>query len=211
MTGMGIRNSIRLFGLLGALSVAYASPGSQAGSAKPTTPAPTAPSAAAKPAQQVKLSTSFGDIVLEMFADKAPVSVANFLTYVDSGFYEGTVFHRVIPGFVIQGGGMTPELDRKATRDPIRNEADNGLKNLRGTLSMARTNDPNSATSQFFINLVDNAALDRSARDHGYAVFAKVVSGMDVVDKIAQTPTGNQSMHQNVPKTPVVLKSAQRL
>ncbi|WP_137822423.1 peptidylprolyl isomerase [Pseudomonas sp. D(2018)] len=165
--------------------------------------------AADKP--HVLLTTSAGEIEVELEADKAPVSVKNFLDYVDAGFYNGTVFHRVIPGFMIQGGGFDTDMSQKDTRDPIKNEADNGLRNLRGTLAMARTQVVNSATSQFFINHNDNAFLDHGSRDFGYAVFGKVVRGMDVVDQIANVPTGNRGMFQNVPMQPVVILSAKRL
>lgn len=158
----------------------------------------------------VVFSTNYGDFTLELYPDEAPITVENFLAYVDSGFYDGTIFHRVIPGFVIQGGGFTEEMQQKSTQAPIKNEADNGLKNLRGALSMARTPDINSATSQFFINLKDNAFLDHGERDFGYAVFAKVVDGMDVIDKIAAVPTGNRAGHQDVPREPVIVKSASR-
>lgn len=159
----------------------------------------------------VLLETSLGEIEVELQADRAPVSTENFLTYVDSGFYNGTVFHRVIPGFMIQGGGFDADMHQKQPRAPIKNEADNGLHNVRGTLAMARTQAVNSATSQFFINHKDNAFLDHGSRDFGYAVFGKVVKGMDVVDQIAQVPTGNRGMYQNVPRTPVLIKSAKRL
>jgi len=159
----------------------------------------------------VLLTTSLGEIEIELEADKAPLSVANFLAYVDSGFYNGTVFHRVIPGFMVQGGGFTADMEQKDTQPPIKNEADNGLRNLRGTLAMARTQAVNSATSQFFINHKDNAFLDNGSRDFGYAVFAKVVKGMDVVDKIAGVPTGNRGMFQNVPREPVLITSATRV
>jgi len=158
----------------------------------------------------VVLNTSLGEIKLELDAEKAPVTVKNFLAYVDGGFYDGTVFHRVIPGFMIQGGGMTADMGQKQTRAPIENEADNGLKNDRGTVAMARTADKDSATSQFFINLKDNEFLNHGARDFGYAVFGRVVEGMDVVDKIAAVPTGSKGMHQNVPAEPVLIKSARR-
>lgn len=158
----------------------------------------------------VVFSTTLGDITIELYADKAPVTVKNFLAYVDAGFYDNITFHRIVPGFVIQGGGLTENMESKSTRSPIKNEADNGLKNQRGTLSMARTQDINSATSQFFINLKDNAVLDHGARDFGYAVFAKVIEGMDVVDKIAAVPTGNRGMYQNVPVEPIVIQSARR-
>lgn len=160
----------------------------------------------------VRFETSLGDFVLELFPAEAPVTVENFLQYVDDGHFEGTVFHRVIPGFVIQGGGLTEDMSQKSTRAPIANEATNGLRNLRGTLSMARTNDVNSATSQFFVNLVDNAFLDHQGpRNYGYAVFAKVVEGMDVVDKIAAVQTGRRRGHDDVPLEPVVVKAARRV
>ena len=159
---------------------------------------------------KVIFSTTKGDITIELYADKAPISVRNFLAYVDSGFYDGVIFHRVIPGFVIQGGGFTPEMVKKATRAPIKNEADNGLKNRRGTLSLARTQDVNSATSQFFINLQDNAALDHRPGNFGYAVFGKVVKGMDVVDTIAGVPTGRHGHYRDVPTIPVIIKKAWR-
>ena len=159
----------------------------------------------------VLLNTSMGEIEIELEAEKAPVSVKNFLEYVESGYYDGTVFHRVIPGFMIQGGGFNEGLSQKKTRAPIKNEADNGLHNVRGTLAMARTQNVDSATSQFFINHRDNDFLDHGSRDFGYAVFAKVVRGMDVVDQIAQVPTGNRSMMQNVPLTPIKIISAKKL
>ena len=158
----------------------------------------------------VILKTSHGDVTIELFDEAAPVTVENFLAYVDDGFLDGTVFHRVIPGFVIQGGGFTENMQQKETRPPITNEADNGLKNERGTLSMARTQDVNSATSQFFVNLQDNAVLDHGTRDFGYAVFGKVVKGMDVIDRIAKVPTSTQGMHRDVPVEPVVIESASR-
>jgi len=160
---------------------------------------------------RVLLTTSLGEIELELEAEKAPISVENFLGYVDSGFYDGTVFHRVIPGFMVQGGGFGEGLNQKPTKAPIKNEADNGLHNVRGTVAMARTQNVNSATSQFFINHRDNDFLDHGGRDFGYAVFAKVVRGMEVVDQIAQVPTGNRSMMQNVPLTPVKIISAKKL
>ncbi len=159
----------------------------------------------------VLLDTSLGEIELELEAEKAPISVKNFLSYVDSGFYNGTIFHRVIPGFMIQGGGFTSAMQQKPTQPPIKNEADNGLHNVRGTLAMARTRAVDSANSQFFINHQDNAFLDHGARDFGYAVFGQVVRGMDVVDQIARVPTGSQGMMQNVPREPVLIKSAKRL
>jgi peptidyl-prolyl cis-trans isomerase A (cyclophilin A) len=158
---------------------------------------------------KVRLTTSAGDIVIELYADKAPKSVENFLQYVRDKHYDGTVFHRVIDGFMIQGGGFTADLQQKPTRAPIPLEASNGLKNDRGTIAMARTPNPNSATAQFFINLVNNAALNAPSPDgHGYAVFGKVSSGMDVVDKIKGVAVGNQGPHQNVPKTPVTILKA---
>ena len=160
----------------------------------------------------VKFETSLGDFVIELDADKAPVTAANFLQYVDDGHFDGTVFHRVIPGFVIQGGGMTADMRQKPTRKPIENEATNGLKNLRGTLSMARTNDVNSATSQFFVNLVDNAFLDHQGpRNYGYAVFGRVIEGMDVIDAIAAVKTGRKGHHDDVPLEPVTVRSARRV
>ncbi len=138
----------------------------------------------------ITLNTSKGPIAVELFADRAPKSVDNFLQYARDGDYDGTVFHRVIPGFMVQGGGFTPDLQQKPTRDPIQNEADNGLKNERGTLAMARTGDIHSATSQFFINVADNDFLNHGGRDFGYAVFGRVTAGMDVVDAIVNSPTG---------------------
>jgi cyclophilin family peptidyl-prolyl cis-trans isomerase len=157
----------------------------------------------------VKLETTKGDIVIEVNETAAPVTAVNFLQYVQDGFYDGTIFHRVIPGFMIQGGGFTPDMKQKPTRPPIVNEAKNGLKNKRGALAMARTNDPNSATGQFFINHVDNINLDYSGpRNPGYAVFGQVVEGMDVVDAIAKVKTGIKGMFQDVPDEAVIIKSA---
>jgi peptidyl-prolyl cis-trans isomerase A (cyclophilin A) len=165
--------------------------------------------ASAADAPKVKLSTSAGDIVVELYPDKAPKSVENFLQYVRDKHYDGTVFHRVMDGFMIQGGGFTADLQQKSTRASIPLEASNGLKNDRGTIAMARTANPNSATAQFFINLVNNAPLNAPSPDgHGYAVFGKVVAGMDVVDKIKGVAVGNQGPHQNVPKTPVTILKA---
>ncbi|MBE0591847.1 MAG: peptidyl-prolyl cis-trans isomerase [Gemmatimonadales bacterium] len=158
----------------------------------------------------VVFETSMGAFTIELYPAEAPVTVENFLQYVDDGFFDGTIFHRVIPNFVIQGGGFTEEMKQKPTRATIKNEADNGLKNLRGTLSMARTSDVNSATSQFFVNLADNAFLDHGARDFGYAVFAKVVEGLDIVDAIAGVKTGTKGGHQDVPLEPVVVHRARR-
>jgi peptidyl-prolyl cis-trans isomerase A (cyclophilin A) len=170
-----------------------------------------AASAAGKGNPMVVLSTSMGDIKVELYADKAPVSTKNFLDYVKAGYYDGTTFHRVIPNFMIQGGGMTADMqEKKGGRPPIKNESDNGLKNETGTLAMARTSVPDSATSQFFINTKDNSFLNReSAQDKvGYAVFGKVVEGMDVVKKIEQAKTASKGPHQNVPVDAVVIKSA---
>jgi len=158
----------------------------------------------------VTLSTSQGDIKVELDSEKAPITVKNFLGYVDDGFFEGTIFHRVIPGFMIQGGGFDREMEQKETRGPIKNEADNGLSNERGTLTMARTSDVNSATAQFFINLKDNDFLNHGSRDFGYAVFGKVVDGMAVVDKIAATPTTRRKGQGDVPVEPIVINSARR-
>ncbi len=158
----------------------------------------------------VLISTSLGDIKVELDAQKAPATVQNFLSYVNDKFYDGTTFHRVIPGFMIQGGGMDKDMKEKATKAPIKNEAGNGLKNLNGTIAMARTSDPNSATAQFFINTKDNAFLDHrddSVQGYGYAVFGKVVDGMDVVKKIEAVQTTTKMPHQNVPVTPVVIES----
>jgi len=161
-------------------------------------------------APRVLLATSLGDITIQLDAEKAPKTVANFLDYVKSGHYDGTVFHRVIGGFMIQGGGFTPDMVQKPTRAPIALESRNGLKNERGTVAMARTSVPDSATSQFFINVVDNAMLDQAnARDgQGYAVFGRVVTGMDVVDKIRAVETTSVGGHQNVPAKPVLIRSA---
>ncbi len=158
----------------------------------------------------LKFKTSKGEFTVELFTAEAPISAENFLAYADSGHFDGTVFHRVIPGFMIQGGGMTADMKQKPTRDPIANEAKNGLKNTRGTLSMARTNDINSATSQFFVNVADNDFLDNRAGSYGYAVFGKVTSGMDVVDAIVAVKTGNRGGHQDVPVEPVVIESVTR-
>lgn len=162
---------------------------------------------------QVLLETTEGDILLELFPDKAPETVKNFLKYVDNGFYDNTIFHRVIPDFMIQGGGMTAKMKEKDTDKPIKNEADNGLKNKRGTIAMARTMDPHSATAQFFINHKDNDFLDFKAPvadGWGYAVFGRVIDGMDTVDKIAKVKTGTQGIHSDVPKDIVMITKASR-
>ncbi|WP_245591342.1 peptidylprolyl isomerase [Derxia gummosa] len=165
--------------------------------------------AASAAGPRVALDTNLGRIVLELDDAKAPVSTANFLKYAGDGFYAGTVFHRVIPDFMIQGGGYNAGMKEKPTNPPIANEGRNGLRNLRGTVSMARRGDPDSATSQFFINVVDNPRLDYPQPDgYGYAVFGKVVDGMDVVDKIRALPTGSRAGHQNVPLDPVVIEKA---
>lgn len=173
-----------------------------------------APAARAAPAAapRVQFVTSLGTIVVQLDPQRAPATVANFLQYVKKGFYAGTVFHRVIPGFMVQGGGFTPSLQQKPTEPPIPLESRNGLRNLRGTIAMARTSDPNSATSQFFINLVDNSSLDYPQPDgYGYAVFGQVVSGMDVIDRIASVPTHDVGPMQNVPVKPVIIESAKIL
>jgi len=172
--------------------------------------APAAAEAAQKGKPVVTLTTSLGVIEVELESEKAPISTKNFLDYVEAGHFDGTIFHRVIPGFMIQGGGFTEDFSQKPTRAAIKNEANNGLKNERGTLAMARTNQVDSATAQFFINLKNNEFLDHGGRDFGYAVFGRVVSGMDVVDKIAGVPTGTKGPHQDVPKTPVVIESAKQ-
>jgi len=182
-----------------ALAIAAALPAS----AQPTSPGTAAP--------RVKLETSLGVIVLELDAQKAPKTVANFVQYVKDKHYDGTVFHRVIDGFMIQGGGFTADMQQKPTRPSIQNEADNGLKNLPLTVAMARTNDPHSASAQFFINIADNRFLNHTQptlNGWGYAVFGKVVAGADVVDKIRQVRTGNRGMFENVPSTPVTILKA---
>ncbi|MBP1150197.1 MULTISPECIES: peptidylprolyl isomerase [Methylocaldum] len=165
-----------------------------------------------QPAPQVRLETNLGDVVLTLDSAKAPATVENFLTYVKEGHYDGTIFHRVIPNFMAQGGGYTEDFKQKPTRPAIKNEADNGLKNKRGTIAMARTPDPHSATSQFFINFVDNAFLDyKSATPQGwgYSVFGEVTEGMDVVDKMAKIPTGSGGpMASDVPQTPIIIEKA---
>ncbi|WP_193016445.1 peptidylprolyl isomerase B [Proteus sp. FME41] len=158
----------------------------------------------------VTFHTNYGDIVINTFADKAPATVENFLDYCKEGFYDNTIFHRVINGFMVQGGGFEPGMNQKATKAPVRNEANNGLANNRGTLAMARTNDPHSATAQFFINVADNDFLNfraENANGWGYCVFAEVVEGMDVVDKIKAVSTGRSGFHQDVPREDIVIKS----
>jgi peptidyl-prolyl cis-trans isomerase A (cyclophilin A) len=171
-----------------------------------------APLAAHAATVEVLVKTGKGDITLALDPGKAPGTVANFLQYVDAGFYNGTIFHRVIPGFMIQGGGLTPDMQRKPTGSGVQNEAGNGLRNVRGSVAMARTSAPHSATTQFFINHADNANLDHPGGDGwGYAVFGKVTSGMDVVDAIAKTPTGFKSGRRNVPLESIVIESITRV
>ena len=171
----------------------------------------TSMSMAAEQAPRVRLETTMGNIVLELDHERAPTTVDNFLTYVNDGFYDGTIFHRVIDGFMIQGGGYTADFSRKETRPSIENEADNGLKNTRGSIAMARTSDPHSASAQFFINVADNAMLDHKAPDGrgwGYAVFGQVTEGMDVVDKIRTQTTGVQAGFRDVPKKTITITRA---
>ena len=161
----------------------------------------------------VIMKTSMGDIEIELFRDKAPLTVANFLMYADNGLYNGTIFHRVIGNFMIQGGGLTPDMNEKRTLPSIKNEAANGISNRRGTIAMARRPDPHSATSQFFINVVDNFSLDYrspAAKEYGYCVFGRVTRGMDVVDKIRSVKTGNRGYFQNVPVEDVIIHSMKR-
>ena len=163
---------------------------------------------------QVRMKTSAGTLVLELDAAKAPVTTENFLQYVDDGFYDGTIFHRVISGFMIQGGGFLPEMQQKTPREPIQNEADNGLENDRGTIAMARTGDPHSATAQFFINSVDNDFLNHRGKDAngwGYAVFGKVIKGLKVVDKISKVTTGKHGPYSDVPEKDVLIEKAERI
>jgi cyclophilin family peptidyl-prolyl cis-trans isomerase len=158
----------------------------------------------------VRFETSHGDFTVEVDAGSAPISAENFLRYVDEGFYDGTIFHRVIPGFMIQGGGFDAGMEHKSGHAPIRNEAQNGLKNLRGTLAMARTNDLHSATSQFFVNLVDNDFLNNRPGSYGYAVFGRVAGGIDVIDRIAKVKTGRRHGHDDVPAETVTINAARR-
>ena len=159
----------------------------------------------------IRFETTLGNFTIELYEDKAPVSAENFLKYVDEGFFDGTVFHRIVPGFVIQGGGFAEDMSQKKNHPPIKNEADNGVKNTRGTLSMARTNDINSATLQFFVNLKDNDFLDHTRGNFGYAVFGKVTEGMDVIDKIAAVKTGRRRGFEDVPLDPVIMTSVRRV
>lgn len=159
----------------------------------------------------LRFETTQGAFTVELFQKEAPETVANFLKYVDDGFFDGTIFHRIVPGFVIQGGGLEPGLAEKTTRPPVRNEASNGLENLRGTLSMARTNDIHSATSQFFVNLADNDFLDHRPGSYGYAVFGRVTEGMEVIDRIAAVRTGRRRGFDDVPVDDVVIQSVRRV
>ncbi len=168
-------------------------------------------SACKKNNTNVVIKTTKGDIYVELFDNESPITVKNFLSYAESGFYNGTIFHRVIPNFMVQGGGFTAEMMQKQTAAPIKNEAENGLKNRRGTLAMARTQQVDSATSQFFINVVDNPFLDNGKRDFGYCVFGEVTGGMDVVDAIRQVPTDTVGFHQNVPIEPVEIVSVEKV
>ena len=159
----------------------------------------------------IRFETTHGAFTVELFDGDAPLTVANFRQYVDDGFFDRTIFHRVVPGFVIQGGGLTADFSQKATRPPVRNEAGNGLLNERGTLSMARTDSPHSATSQFFVNLKDNDFLDHRPGHHGYAVFGRVVAGLEVVDRIAAVPTGRRKGYTDAPMEDVVINSARHV
>lgn len=163
---------------------------------------------------KIKLETNLGNIILELNHEKAPVTADNFVNYVESGFYNGTIFHRVIDGFMIQGGGFNKDMEQKETNDPIANEADNGLKNKIGSIAMARTQDPHSATAQFFINVASNSFLDfKNKQDHnyGYCVFGEVIEGMDIVEKIKGVKTSNNGMHQDVPVEPIVIEKAEKI
>ncbi len=187
--------------MLGMSGCGASEPGKQAVSTAPAAGQPANP--------RVLIETSKGNITVEVFPAQAPKSAENFINYVKTGYYDGLIFHRVIPGFMVQGGGMLPDMSEKAEKTPIQNEADNGLKNLRGTLAMARTNEPHSASSQFFINVADNAFLNhrgKSPEGWGYAVFGQVVDGMDVVDAIVAVPRGNRGPHGDVPIEPILMQ-----
>lgn len=191
------------------LTLAQAAPPASAPAPAPTPkPAPSGPFVSLELTQGRQ---ALGTIVIALNREKAPISVDNFLEYVKAGHYDGTVFHRVMPNFMIQGGGFTPELEEKPTRPPIRNEARNGLRNARGSVAMARTNDPNSATSQFFISVRDNHRLDFGISGAGYAVFGEVVEGLEIADRISVTPTTTRGPHQNAPQTSVVIRHAREL
>jgi cyclophilin family peptidyl-prolyl cis-trans isomerase len=159
----------------------------------------------------IKFETTHGAFTVELFEKDAPLTVANFLKYVDDEFFDGTIFHRIVPDFVIQGGGLTADFSQKKTRDPVKNEADNGQQNVRGTLSMARTNAPHSATSQFFVNLKDNDFLDYRPGNHGYAVFGRVIEGMDTIDRIAAVATGRRQGFTDAPMEDVIIQTARRI
>ena len=185
---------------------------SDQGQSAPMPQSASAPPSADTP--RVLMQTSMGEIVIELYPQKAPKTVANFLQYVDEGFYNGTIFHRVIDGFMIQGGGFTPELEKKQTRAPIMNEADNGLRNTIGTIAMARTGDPHSATAQFYINVANNSSLDfreKTPRAWGYAVFGRVIKGMEVVKAIKGVPTGSRGMYGDVPTTNIIIQKVSLL
>jgi peptidyl-prolyl cis-trans isomerase A (cyclophilin A) len=190
------------------LVLAQAAPPASPAAGPPPKPVPTGPFVALDVAQG---RTSLGTITIALHQEKAPISVENFLAYLRAGHYDGTIFHRVIPGFMVQGGGFTPELEEKPVRPAIRNEARNGLRNSRGTVAMARTSDPDSATSQFFVNVRDNHRLDFGIGGAGYAVFGEVVEGMDVVDKIVMVPTTTRGPHQNIPQVAVVIRKAREV
>jgi cyclophilin family peptidyl-prolyl cis-trans isomerase len=194
-------------------------PAEEPAPSEPAAPAAEAPTPEAAPAPtgsnpMVEMRTSLGTMKIELYPDKAPKTVENFLGYAREGFYDGTVFHRVIEGFMIQGGGFTPDMTEKETRAPIENEAANGLKNVRGSIAMARTGDPHSASSQFFINTVDNPFLDftaESVQGYGYAVFGQVVEGLETLDAIRKVATGSRDGHDDVPSSPVVIESVRVL
>ena len=188
--------------------VQAAAPPAQTTAPQPTPPPKPSPSGPYVALDVTQGRTPLGTIVIGLYKDKAPITVDNFLKYVHAGHYDGTIFHRVIPGFMIQGGGYTPEMEEKPTRPPIRNEARNALRNSRGAVAMARVDDPDSATSQFFINLRDNHSLDFGIRGAGYAVFGEVVKGMEVVDRIAGVSTTSRGPHQNVPEVSVIIRRA---
>jgi cyclophilin family peptidyl-prolyl cis-trans isomerase len=198
---MNVRTAVLLVGTIALCAPAGSAFGDQAGAGGGQ------PQAKPAAAPVVLMKTSMGEIKIRLAPDKAPSTVENFLGYVNDKFYDGTIFHRVIASFMIQGGGFTPDMNKKPTKAPSKLEAQTGLKNKRGTIAMARTNDPHSATCQFFINVVDNGMLDAKSATDGYAVFGEVVSGMDVVDKIKAVPTGQKAGMQDVPLTPVVIES----
>ena len=211
----GFSARVRTLAVLAAALAPLACKGTTSNAQEASVKAPAALAASkAGPNAKIVFDTSFGDIEVELFRDKAPKGVANFLRYAEEKLYDGTVFHRILPNFVVQGGGFEPDLTKKKTYEPLQNEADNGLKNERGTLSWARTPDPNSATNQFYINLKDNPALDhqdKSPRGWGYAVFGRVTKGLDIADKISQVPTRPNGQHFNFPADPVVVRSVRML